>query len=247
MVIPFLGVSNLLQAQGKTVMADVTGDGVDDEIKIGEQSVVVVDGASNKKWIVVSGMEIVNAKIDDYHPYMPGKEIAIFTNFAEPVFAIYGFKNKQFKQISDNFSGDSISLEIVQSSDSFISVFMAHLIFSTYPIIVINDSLTQSTPLEEIEKTIEIDAQTAKEITINLSENTLLLCEVSVKEKNVIVSIEDETNNLICGGEKIYPESPLKCLYHAPSPETITLTIDNSYSLMTPKTVTYKIKKFKYP
>lgn len=36
----------------ETEFIDVTGDDVDDEIKIGEGNVVVVDGASGKKWVV---------------------------------------------------------------------------------------------------------------------------------------------------------------------------------------------------
>ncbi len=35
-----------------SLAADLTGDGVDDEVKIGERSVIIIDGAQGKRYIL---------------------------------------------------------------------------------------------------------------------------------------------------------------------------------------------------
>jgi len=54
-----------IHAEIKT--ADVTGDGIEDEIKIGERIVIVIDGASGKRWVVWEGKSEENYQetVDD--------------------------------------------------------------------------------------------------------------------------------------------------------------------------------------
>ena len=256
--------------EGKTKMADVTGDGVDDEIKIGEQSVVVVNGATGNRYIVVAGEEFLRGvKIDNYLRTTSAKEIGVEIN---PIAGVgfftemYAFKNNKFVKISERLPGE-ISIDIILprfSPDMLIKqttidiIDMASNIIGYYSHLweggIVNvpcpikekDGLLVLLPIKkEIEKTIVIEASTAREITIDLSKNTLAISVAAVKEKDVIISLKDEDGAVI-SKRKIDAEVSFIGSRYAYKDEAITLTIDNSYSVMTPKNVYYIINQYEY-
>lgn len=113
------------------------------------------------------------------------------------------------------------------------------------PIIEKNGLLKALTIKKETEKTIDIEAGKTKEITVDLLKNTLFVCVASVKEKDVIISLKDDDGTTITE-QKIDSESSFTGGGYADKDETVTLTIDNSYSAMTPKTVLYIITQYNY-
>jgi len=257
--------------EGKTKMADVTGDGVDDEIKIGEQSVVVVDGATGDRFIVVAGEEFLRGvKIDNYLRATSAKEIGVEIN---PIAGVgfftemYAFKNNKFVKISERLPGE-ISIDVAENIirtgwseaelkkgitidvGGNITGYYSHLweggIVNVPCPIKEEDGLLIPLPIKkEIEKTIEIEASTTREITIDLSKNTLTISVAAVKEKDVIISLKDEDGELIAK-HKIDAEVSFIGSSYANKDKAITLTIDNSYSVMTPKKVYYVINQYEY-
>jgi len=252
LIFGFVALFVISPLTAETVMADVTGDGIEDEIKIGEQSVVVIDGASGKRFTVISGEELlVNAEIGNYHSGISGKEIAVIYAFSarRPIVdhtVIYGFKNNQFLAVSEELPG-----EVTINEDGDLVGYHLHYtdwqheVYVPCPIIEENGLLKALTIKKETEKTIDIEAGKTKEITIDLSKNTLFVCFASVKEKDVIISLKDDDGTPIAE-EKIDPESPFFNTFRTDKDEAITLTIDNSYSVMTPKTVFYVITQYNY-
>ncbi|MGD9380571.1 MAG: hypothetical protein PVI51_08390, partial [candidate division WOR-3 bacterium] len=65
-------------ASAKNILADVTGDGIDDIIRMGMKMVTVQDGASNRLHTIVAGKQfLADISVDDYFSGTRGNEIAI--------------------------------------------------------------------------------------------------------------------------------------------------------------------------
>ncbi len=233
--------------KGETKMADVTGDGVDDEIKIGEQSVVVINGATGTRHIVVSGEEgLYTVQINDYCSSMQGKEIAIVICPGAACWTeIYGFKINQFKKVSEMLPGI-----VTLDEEGNLIGYRRHLweggqAYVPCPIRE-EKKLLKALPIKkEIAKTIVIDAGKTKDITYTISGKTLVVCFAAVKEKDVIISLRDEGGSLVAS-QKINPTTAFIGGGYTPADEEVTLTIDNSYSVITPKVVYYVIDQYEY-
>lgn len=232
----------------ETQMVDVTGDGVDDEIKIGEQSVVVIDGMSGKRFPVVTGEEMLDTvRIDDYHSGIPGKEIAvIFWTGPWWYSKVYGFKNGQFVLVSEELPGKiekDLTAGIVWGYFRCLPDWGGGIYETRLPCPIIEEGgiLKTASIKKDISKTITIDAGTTKEISIDVSKNTCLVCIAIVEDKNVKILLKDEEGSTIAEG-KIDPESRfIDVEFTYERDRTFTLVIDNSYSVITPKTVFYRI------
>lgn len=237
----------LSSLNAQALMVDVTGDGVDDDIKIGEQSVVVVDGAFNKKYIVVSGMEnLMDVIVDNYLTSTKHKEIGVvFVEGEEDITFtdVYGYKNNKFVKIGEGFCGE-ISFDEENNLWAFADYWGPIVISEPIPIIEKNELLKVPPLTKTIEKNVEIEARSSKDIMVNLYKNNLVVFCVAVQEKDVIVSLSDETGTVFAE-DRIDPEYQFFFYGYAEKDETITLTIDNSYSMMTPKTVYYIISQYK--
>jgi hypothetical protein len=233
--------------KGETKMVDVTGDGVDDEIKIGEQSVVVINGATGKRYTVISGEEFLSSvNVNNYHSGIKGKEIAVvICPGADYWTEIYGFINNQFKKVSEMLPG-----QVVISADGSLVGFRRHLweggeAYVPCPIRE-EKKLLKALPIKkEIAKTIVIDAGKTKDITYTISGKTLVVCFATVKEKDVIISLRDKGGSLVAS-QKINPTTAFIGGGYTPADEEVTLTIDNSYSVITPKVVYYVIDQYEY-
>jgi hypothetical protein len=88
-------------AESKTIHADVTDDGINDKIIMGLESVV------RRRHTLVSDVEcLVDIMVNDFHHGIRGKEIAVvMLPDSNCVTEIYGFKNNQFKKISEPLPG----------------------------------------------------------------------------------------------------------------------------------------------
>lgn len=235
----------------QTQMADVTGDGVDDEIKIGEQSVVVIDGVSGKRFIVISGTtELEEVNVEDYYSGTPGKDIAVAYYAGATFFTvIYGFKNNQFVAVSETLPGKVTKIEgeeILFGEHSWVSE-LGGRVSIPCPIVEEKGVLKPLRIKKETRKTIVIDAGKTKEIDIEVSKNTLLVVYGEIEDKNVIISLKDGNDSTLAT-QKIDPENPFYFISDkVEKDETCTLIIDNSYSIMTPKTVFYIIVHYDFP
>jgi len=235
-----------LLGMGETITADVTGDGVDDEIKIGEQSVVVEDGQSSKKYIVISGEEMLNgASVNDYSVKRKGKEIAIeIVTGPESFTEIYAFKNSKFFNISGRLPGEVIVTddgELVGHTRYFFEA--GGWIPLPWPLQEVGDSIVALVSKKETEKTISVDANSSKDILIECTKNSDIVIGAVVADKDVILGVYDGAGNEDMR-TTIDAENPFIFYDFGTKKETKTLTIDNSYSIMTPKTVTYVIIQY---
>jgi hypothetical protein len=235
--------------QSETQMADVTGDGVDDDIKIGEQSVVVINGATGDRYTVISGEEFLRgAKIDDYLKSTRTKEICVEINpaagfgfFSE----VYAFKNNRFEMVSEKLPGEII----IDPSGYLVGYIIRQWDGATakVPRLIKEDNgfLKLVGIKREIEKNMSVAASTAKDITYEIPGNTFVMCYVFVKEKDVIVSLRDESGQVL-NKQQIDPTTVFIGGGYLATNEEIMLTVDNSYSIMTPKVVYYVITQYEF-
>jgi len=229
--------------RGRTELIDVTGDGVDDEIKIGVQSVVVEDGQLNKKYIVISGEEMLsNVTIDDYIANREGEEIAIVVCPGSDCWTeIYAFKNGRFNKVSEMLPGEVFVTDdgdVIGQQRYFFEE--GGWIYLPYPLREVNGILTPSKPTKQIENTVSVSAGNSKDILIECGKNQKLVIGVVVHQKNIIIRIND-SKGIKLARKKINIETPFIYFDSFSKAETITLSLDNSYSIMTPKTVIYVI------
>lgn len=236
-------------AESKTIHADVTDDGINDKIIMGLESVVVVNKfecCKRRRHTLVSDVEcLVDIMVNDFHHGIRGKEIAVvMLPDSNCVTEIYGFKNNQFKKISEPLPG-----KITFDDTGYLFGYYTHMweggaVHVPYPIIQEDGFLKPATIELEIETTIVIEANTVKKISTNLSKNTLVVCVATAQEKDVIIFLQDEDGSLITQ-RKIDSKAPLVSKTFADKDKTITLIIDNLQST-TLKRIYYIIKHYAY-
>lgn len=236
-------------AESKTIHADVTDDGINDKIIMGLKSVVVVNKLEcckrNRHTLVSDTEYLVDIMVNDFHHGIRGKEIAVvMLPGSSCVTEIYGFRNNQFKKVSELLPG-----EITFDDDG--NLFGYHTcmweggaVHVPCPIIEEDGFLKPATIVQEIETTVVIEANTTKEISIDLSENTSVICIAAVQEKDVVVFLQDEDGSLITQ-RKIDSQAPLVGKTFADKDKIITLIIDNLQST-TLKTIYYIIRHYAY-
>jgi hypothetical protein len=224
---------------GEEVMADVTGDGVDDEIKIGEQSVLVMDGQTGKRYPAIK-VQILGHQIKNFLPETEAKEIAITTSWEGKCTIVYAFRNDSFPAVSDLLPGE---IDIV---DGNVYGYEIHIwgFKIIYPIIKENGMLKVPEIQKEISNTIQVNAGSSKEINTDIPKNTLVTFLVAVENKDINVAIVSSGKR----GESIRIDSknPIFFSEYYAFGGVAVLNFDNSYSIMTPKTVYYKVTVYNY-
>lgn len=243
-IIPLLMISF---AAGKTITADVTGDGVSDQITMGLKTVVVKDGAAGMLYTVVSEVPyLVDISVDDYFRATKGKEIAVVTlPDREYMTEVYGYRNKQFVNVSQTLPGD-ISFD----KDGRLFGYRIHAWNGVeanipWPIVDEGGFLKPAPLAEETDTHDVVEAFSTDEISFVVHKQRLVVCAAAVQEKDAIVFLGDEDGTLI-SQKTIRAQMPFVATVYADEDKILTLSIDNSQS-EEQKTVHYLIRHFTLP
>jgi hypothetical protein len=234
-------------ASSKTILADVTGDGVDDVITFGLKIVVVQDGASNRHHTVVAGIEfLADVMVDDFFSGTRGNEIAVLM-LPEKSFLteVYGYRNKRFIRVSQMLPG-----ELTFDEDRRLFGYATHAwdrneVMIYWPIIEEEGYLKAAPIVEYAETTLVVAANETEEWPIDLKNNTFTMCVVTTLDKDVIVFLLDEDGTLI-KQTVIDPQTGFFGRVISEAGKTVTIGIDNSQSPK-PKTIHVIIKQYRYP
>ncbi|MBE0433171.1 hypothetical protein IBX73_06865 [candidate division WOR-3 bacterium] len=232
---------------GKTIRADVTGDGIDDVIRMGMKIVTVQDGVSGKLHTIVAGEDfLADIIVGDYFSGTKGNELAILT-LPEKGFLteVYGYRNKRFIKVSEVLPG-----ELTFDEDQRLFGYAAHewdrhevLIY--WPIIEDGGYLKSAPLVQFAETALDVRANRTSELKIDLLDNTLTMCVATTLDQDVIVFLLDEDGSLI-KQTKIDSRIGFYGRVIARQAKTVVLNVDNSQSPR-PKTVRVIIKQYAYP
>jgi hypothetical protein len=117
-----------IHAEIKT--ADVTGDGIEDEIKIGERIVIVIDGASGKRWEIWKG-----AKEENYEEnvnecaiieFADNNGLKISTSWYGTVrggdlgSSIYYYEERKWHEMQDKYSKEEYEVKVDAGSSEIV-------------------------------------------------------------------------------------------------------------------------------
>lgn len=231
----------------KTILADVTGDGVDDRITFGLKIVVVQDGSSNRHHTVVAGVEfLADVAVDDFFSGTKGNEIAVLM-LPEKSFLteVYGYRNKRFIKVSQTLPG-----ELTFDEDRRLFGYATHVwerneVMIYWPVIE-EEGYLKAAPIEAYaETTLVIAANETKEIHIDLKDNTFSMCVATTFDKNVIVFLLDDDGTLI-KQTVIDAHTGFFGRIISETGRTVTLGIDNSQSPK-PIAIYLIVKQYSYP
>lgn len=230
----------------KTIIADVTADGVADEIVMGLKTVVVKDGASGKLYTVGSEVEfLADVTVGDYFRPTRGREIAIVTVPEEYETIVYGYRNKQFAQVSELLPGD-----VTFDDEDRLFGYEIHGWHETDAIvywpIIHHEGLLKPAPIEEeSETTIVVMSGKTLEIVFTLPAQSMAVCVAATYDKDLVVFLQDEEGTLIRQmiiGDKV----GFSGMMFATEEAMFSLNFDNSQSTVD-KTVHYLIRQYSYP
>ncbi len=230
----------------KTISADVTADGVADEIVMGLKTVVVKDGASGKLYTVGSEVEfLVDVTVGDYFRPTKGNDIAIIMMPEEFETIIYGFRNKQFVTVSALLPGD-----VTFDAEGRLFGYETHSWHGTdaivsWPIIHHEGFLKPAPIIEENETTTVIMAGKTLEIPFTLPAQSMAACVAATHGKDLVVFLQDEEGTLIKQG-MIGDKVGFSGMMFAAEEAMFSLNFDNAQS-STDKEVHYLIRQYSYP
>jgi len=234
-------------ASGKTIRADVTGDGIDDIVKMGMKIVTVQDGASNKLHTIVAGVEfLADIAINDYFTATKGNEIAILT-LPEKSFltVVYGYRNKRFIKVSETLPGE-LSFDEERRLFGYATHEWDRNEVRIYWPIVEDEGFLKPAYITQVAETILVTgANTTREFKIDLRDSTFTMFVASTLDKDVVVFLLDEDGTLI-KQTMLDSRTGFYGRVLAEQAKTVTLNIDNSQSPKS-KSVHVIIKQYEYP
>jgi len=237
----------LVSVSAKTIRADVTGDGIDDIVKMGMRIVTVQNGASNKLHTIIAGEEfLADVSIGDYFSGTIGNEIAILVlpekNYLTEV---YGFRNKRFTKVSKTLPGELSFDEERHLFGYAMHEWNRNEILIYWPIIEHEGYLRAAAIAEVAETSLVVLANKTEVFNIDLHENTFTMCVASTLGDEVIVFLLDENGTLIKQA-MIDSQTGFYGRIITKQARIISLNIDNSQSPK-PKTVHVIVKQYYYP
>ena len=234
-------------ASGKTIIADVTGDGVDDVITFGMKIVIVQDGASNKHHTVVAGVDfLADVLVDDYFSGTKGNEIAVVMQREKGLYTrVFGYRNGRFKKVSFLLRGELSFDEDQRLFGYTVHAWDRNEVIVYLPIIEEENYLRPAMICAYSETTVVVAAKGTKELPIDLKDSTFTMCVVTTLDKNVIVFLLDDMGTLI-KQTVIDSETGFFGRVITETGRTVTLGIDNSQSPK-PKTIHLITKQYLYP
>ena len=234
-------------ASAKTIKADVTGDGIDDIIRMGMKMVTVQDGASNRLHTIVAGKQfLADISIDDYFSGTRGNEIAISMLPEKGFFSeVYGYRNRRFIKVSNSLPGELSFDEDQRLFGYAVHEWNRNEILIYWPLVEDEGYLKAASVVQVTDTSLSVAAKKTKEFKLDLRELTFTMCVVSTLDDNVIVFLSDEDGALI-KQNVIDPQTGFYGRVIAEQSKTVTLNIDNLQSTK-PKTVHVIVKQYAYP
>jgi len=231
----------------KTIIADVTGDGVDDIIKMGMRMVTVQNGASNKLHTLVAGEEfLADISVDDYFSGTRGNEIAVSMLPEKDLFTeVYGYRNRRFIKVSETIPGELSFDEGNRLFGYAMHEWNRNEILIYWPLIEEEGYLIPAPVFQVIDTSLAVEANKTVEFDIDLREYTFTMCVASTLDDNVIVFLLDEDGTLI-KQNVIDRETGFYGRVVTGQAKTVTFSIDNSQSSK-PKTAHLIVKQYLYP
>lgn len=239
------GILTLLA--GKTIRADVTGDGIDDVIKLGMKMVTVQDGASNRLHTIVAGIDdLADISIDNFVEGTKVNEIALLRLPEKGYFTeVYGYRNKRFIKVSDALPGELSFDEAGRLFGNSIHAWDRNEAMIYWPILEHRGYLKPAEVKLFFDTSLVVEAYKTEEFPIDLQEKTFAMCVASTLDKDLIVFLVDEDGTLI-KQTMIDPQTGFYGRVITGSAKTVTFNIDNSKSTRA-KTVHLIVKQYKYP
>ena len=232
---------------GKTIRADVTGDGIDDIIKMGMKMVTVQDGASNKLHTIIAGIDdLADMSIDNFFEGTKGNEIALLRLPEKSCFTeVYGYRNKRFIKVSDALPG-----ELSMDEDGRLFGYSTHAwdrneVMIYWPILEYGGHLKPAEVKLFSETSLVVEPHKTEEFPIDLHRSTFAMCVASTLDKDVVVFLLDDDGTLIKQA-MIDPQTGFYGRIITENAKTVTLNIDNSKSPKQ-KTIHIIIKQYEYP
>jgi hypothetical protein len=234
-------------ASAKNILADVTGDGIDDIIRMGMKMVTVQDGASNRLHTIVAGKQfLADISVDDYFSGTRGNEIAISMLPEKGYFSeVYGYRNKRFIRVAENLPGELSFDEDRRLFGYAVHEWNRNEILIYWPLIEDEGHLKAASVVQMTDTSLFVTAKETEEFKFDLYESTFTMCVVSTLDDNVIVFLSDEDGALI-KQNVIDPQTGFYGRVIAEQAKAVTLNIDNLQSTK-PKTVHVTIKQYAYP
>jgi hypothetical protein len=219
---------------------DLTGDGIDDEVKVGEKSIVITNGATGKKYFPVKGERIVDYLIVDNFLLVMTGEFKIYVYLYDP--QKDDFVVKEEKVMAGNYVKGSVFETIREMCQGYTLVFVW---IGDRPSYVLSNELT----FDEVEpigtNTTNVSAGSARYINPLLRHNEGVYLEAYVEDKDIYLYIEaGDCGRFDIGRIKGFRGHFLNSSGHD---ERIQINFDNSYSIFTSKTITYILYKFSNP
>ncbi len=94
-----------MHGQEVTIRADVTGDRIYDDVRIGDNYVLLVDKMAcckrTKRFVVDECDSLVDVTVDDYHRGIYGSEIAVLQSGEHGLFTdVYAYANNRIEQVA---------------------------------------------------------------------------------------------------------------------------------------------------
>lgn len=234
-------------ASAKTIRADVTGDGIDDIVRMGMKMVTVQDGASNRLHTIIAGKEfLADISVDDYFSGTRGNEIAVLILPEKSFFSeVYGYRNKRFIRVSESLPGELSFDEENRLFGYAVHEWNRNEILIYWPLIEDEGYLKASSIALASDTSIFVEARSAKEFEIGLLENTFTMCVASTLDDNVIVFLLDVDGTLI-KQSVIDAQTGFYGRVLARQAKTVTFNVDNAQSPR-PRTVHLIVKQYLYP
>jgi hypothetical protein len=236
----------LASASAKTIRADVTGDGIDDIIKMGMKIVTVQNGASNRLYTLIAGEEfLAGISIGDYFSGARGNEIAVLMLPEKDYLTeVYGFRNKRFIKVSKTLPGELSFDEERRLFGYATHEWNRNEILIYWPIIEDEGYLKAAAVAEVAETLLLVQANKTMVLDIGLQENIFAMCVASTLDDEAIVFLADEDGTLI-KQTMIDSETGFYGRVITEQAKTVSFNIDNSQSAK-PKTVHLIIKQYHY-
>jgi len=232
------------QALSQTISADLTGDGVDDELRIGERSIIIIDGAQGKRYIPLKDVKIFDYKIVPFNEYyvlavLNAKGVALI-GFSKGEFVILdslyyeiGYTIARFEFLQDRCSGKNVLTAIGDYNGVSI------------PIILLSKNLKfiifDTTNIDS--KEAQVGSGEIKYINPIVRKEETLFLKVLLKDYDISLRIDAGE----CGVFKVGRVSSYSGFFYNGSDhdERFTIFFDNTYSIFTSKSVRYVMIKFK--
>lgn len=198
-------VGRLLYAETRTITADVTGDNMNDAIKVTENAVYVVDRmlcCTRKRFPIISSCtNIHDVLVDNFSTHYRGNEVAIIydTNTDQET-VVYAFKNGSFSLVSDTLPGIITFWNNVLCSDES-SVLDSHTVTLPWPIIDEQGYLRMATRGTTNESHILVEPGEVYEDTLILQPDVYTRVVIWTTGQNTITILRNKSGDVISGSE----------------------------------------------